>query len=79
MRVFVSGPQQTIPDLLLNALNQRTQGTHTLVYPAPANRKKTMTRVLSCDMIIMLPGWAANQESRAELDLAVAVRMPWLS
>ncbi len=88
-RVYIAGPMTGLPDLNFPAFanaaaDYRSRGCH-VENPAEINPDPTMPWeecmrrdipcMLTCDTIIMLPGWRKSRGANIELNLAVAVGM----
>ena len=90
MRLYVAGPVTGFDDrnlaefqraaaLLRRACGCETVIPHDLVPPDAEwgeAMRATLTAMLSCDGVALLPGWMKSRGARLERDVAVAVGIP---
>jgi hypothetical protein len=89
-KVYVSGPMTGMPDLNFPAFRAAArklrQMGFSVVNPADstANEGKAwaeclrndITNLMTCDAVVMLPGWTKSRGARLERALALRVEMP---
>lgn len=88
-RVYIAGPMTGLPELnfpafMAAAADYRRRGCH-VENPAEINpdpladwhdcMKRDIPRLLTCDTIVLLPGWGQSRGAKIEYDLAHALGM----
>ena len=90
MKLYIAGPMSGLPDLnfpafFAAAAQLRALG-HSVVNPAEIDQGKNPTwvscmrkdipRLIQCDAVVLLPGWATSRGAGLELHIANALDMP---
>lgn len=88
MRIYIAGPMSGLPDNNYPAFNAaaarfRAAG-HEVMNPAEnpqqwsweAYMKVSIPQMISCDRVIMLPGWETSRGARIEKELAHELLIP---
>jgi hypothetical protein len=88
-RVYIAGPMSNMPDFNYPAFNAaaaqlRAQGLH-VENPAENSppacgtwegwMRKAIAQLVTCDEVVLLPGWSSSRGAQVEYDLAKTLGM----
>lgn len=88
MRIFISGPMTGLPQENYPAFNKEAKRLrklgHHVENPAENPRQKTweaymklsLGQMLTCEVVVILPGWTASRGAMKEITLATELKMP---
>lgn len=89
-RVYIAGPMSGIPEFNFPAFHAAAadlrESGHEVVSPAELHdhtdrpwqfyMRSALAAMLTCDEVVLLPGWTASRGARLEVQIAEALGMP---